>query len=208
MKRGITTVFSTGFSLVFAVAAAQTFPSWKMDSTVDKMSDKKVIWAELPAIRPLDYRWGRFRPSLTVLCFTGSEKTASNDGLALRFVSHVSPTITSFDYEKMTRMTVRFDSANAEPFDFYITDSGDGSFMEPSGGSGTLKVDSTGHRYYDLNFHQTRDDLVRQVIGAHRLLVQYTLITDETVIAEFNFDAQTRSAVERVFRACGQQPPS
>ncbi len=206
MKRRTTAVFSTGLSLVFGVAAAQTLPKWKMDSTVDKMSDKQVIWAELPAVHTLDYRWGSFRPSLMVLCFTGSEKTSWNDGLALRFVSRVSPTIAELDYVKKAHMTVRFDSTQAEPFEFTITDFGDGSYMEPW--SSFSKVDSAGHVYFENDRTQLRDDLVRRVLAARRLLVQYTLITDETVIAEFSFGTKTPSVVERVFGACGQQPPA
>ena len=180
-------------------------PTWVVDSSVDKMTDKKIIWAELEAVRPLTYRYGTFRPSIMVICFTGTD-TILGDGIEWRFVSQASPSIDDLSSTlKIAYMTLRYDSTESESFEFIIHDYGDGSFMRPS--SSFSRRTERGGVTFETDPTRLRDEFVSRTVNARRLLVRYKLITDESVIAEFSLGPRTRPAIESIFGACNQTLP-
>ncbi len=194
-----------GLLIAPTTAASQTPSIWTLDSTVDQMSDSKVISASLSAAQPLTYSLGVLRPTvLTAICFTEQSDQNPNNmlfvhGLNVLFVSQASPTIASVgdDGTNATDMTVRFDSDEPREYGFWITNVGGGGSMIAQG-------------WLDDQYHSVpgRSCLVPRMLNARRLLIRYTLITDETLTAEFDFGPDTRGAVEHVFNACGQQLPN
>lgn len=180
-----------GLLIAPTTAASQTPSIWTLDSTVDQMSDSKVISASLSAAQPLTYSLGVLRPTLTAICFTKSPNMLFVHGLNVLFVSQASPTIASVgdDGTNATDMTVRFDSDEPREYGFWITNVG--------GGGSMIAQAHPGGRLF-----------VPRMLNARRLLIRYTLITDETLTAEFDFGPDTRGVVEHVFNACGQQLPN
>ena len=192
--------------LLSNVGAVGQVPSWSIDSSTDRMNDQKIVWAMLPAVLPLDSKWGTFRPHLQIVCFTELDTASSSHGLGLRLFSQLAPNIEDVDEQgvKTTTIKMRFDSESAEPLEAIISATGNSFPLTPS-----RPLDPTSDLSYDEeDGNRLRDALVHRLLAARRLLVEFTLVTDETFVAEFRPGIRTRGILKRIYAACNQDLPT
>ncbi len=175
-------------------------PTWVLDSATDRMTDEKVIRGQLNAVAAISSKWGTFVPSLAFICFTDSHIRENINGISLRLKTGVSPNLSSVSSGlEQTDVVLRFDTAPPAYLTFTVNHTGNSHYMEPF--EATENFMGKGKSFASGN--EVRDSVLGHLLASERMLAQFTLISDETVVAEFRFDSSTRPTFTHVMSACG-----